>query len=91
MCPLESCLSGDECGFGTNTNDLVSRSHGIYPLSTIRNCLIISWLVGWSIILPVILGPILIIIYVRVSVIKERELGGSEDYKTYRKEVPFFL
>jgi protein-S-isoprenylcysteine O-methyltransferase Ste14 len=53
--------------------------------------MIIGWLVGWPTILTVILGPILIVIYVRVSVIEERELGGSDEYRRYKERVPFFV
>jgi protein-S-isoprenylcysteine O-methyltransferase Ste14 len=53
--------------------------------------MVIGWLVGWPTILTVILGPILIFIYVRVSVIEEREFQGNEDYLEYKKKVAFFL
>jgi protein-S-isoprenylcysteine O-methyltransferase Ste14 len=69
---------------------------GIYSLSRHPQYLgfilmVVGWLIGWPTFLTVIFGPVLIIIYVRVSLIEERELGDNEEYKKYKKEVPFFL
>lgn len=52
--------------------------------------MIVGWLIGWPTILTVILGPILIFIYIRVSLIEERELEDNDDYKKYKEKVPFF-
>jgi protein-S-isoprenylcysteine O-methyltransferase Ste14 len=53
--------------------------------------MIVGWLIGWPTILTVIFGPILIFIYVRVSLIEERELEDLEEFKGYKDKVPFFL
>ena len=53
--------------------------------------MIVGWLIGWPTILTVIFGPILIFIYVRVSLIEEKELEHLKEFKEYQKEVPFFL
>ena len=71
-------------------------SKGIYAYSRHPQYLgfilmVVGWLVGWPTILTVILGPILVFIYVRVSVIEERELGDNEDYLEYKKRAPFFV
>lgn len=71
-------------------------SKGIYSYSRHPQYLgfilmVVGWLVGWPTFLTVILGPILIVIYVRVSMIEEGELGDNEDYIEYKKKVPFFV
>ncbi|UCG70542.1 MAG: isoprenylcysteine carboxylmethyltransferase family protein [Thermoplasmata archaeon] len=53
--------------------------------------IVIGWLVGWPTILTVIFAPILVFMYVRVCKIEEKELSDIEEYKDYKKEVPFFI
>jgi protein-S-isoprenylcysteine O-methyltransferase Ste14 len=69
---------------------------GIYSLSRHPQYLgfilmIIGWLIGWPTMLTVIFGPILMIIYIRVSLIEEKELKGITEYESYKESVPFFL
>jgi protein-S-isoprenylcysteine O-methyltransferase Ste14 len=69
---------------------------GIYSLSRHPQYLgfilmIVGWLIGWPTILTVIFGPILIVIYIRVSLIEEKELEDIKEYESYKQTVPFFL
>ncbi len=73
-------------------NEIVEN--GIYSYSRHPQYLgfiliILGWLVGWPTILTLILTPILIYKYVQVSR-KEEEVIGNE-YRKYKKNVPFFV
>jgi protein-S-isoprenylcysteine O-methyltransferase Ste14 len=75
-------------------NEIVTK--GIYSMSRHPQYLgfiliVVGWLAGWPTILTVIFAPILIFMYVRVSIKEEEELAGNEAYGEYRKEVPFFI
>ena len=52
---------------------------------------IIGWLFGWPTLITLIFAPILIVIYIRVCIIEERELSKNPAYEDYRKLVPFLL
>lgn len=53
--------------------------------------IIVGWLIGWPTILTLIFAPILIYMYIRVCSFEERELAINDEYKAYKKRVPFFI
>jgi len=52
---------------------------------------IIGWVVGWPTILTLIFGIILVLKYVQVCRVEEREFSHDENYLAYMKTVPFFF
>jgi len=66
---------------------------GIYSLT--RNpqylgfiLVIAGWLVGWPTILVVVMAPVLIVMYARLSVKEERQLVSLPGFEEYRSSVP---
>jgi protein-S-isoprenylcysteine O-methyltransferase Ste14 len=53
--------------------------------------IILGWIIGWPSILAVIFGIILIFVYIRVSMLEEKELSHLKEYQGYKKKVPFFI
>lgn len=53
--------------------------------------IILGWIIGWPSILVVIFGIILIFIYIRVSMLEEKELSHLKEYQCYKKKVPFLI
>jgi protein-S-isoprenylcysteine O-methyltransferase Ste14 len=69
---------------------------GIYSISRHPQYLgflmvILGWVIGWTTVLTVIFGTVLIIMYIRVSLKEEREMSKDHDYLAYKKRVPFML
>jgi protein-S-isoprenylcysteine O-methyltransferase Ste14 len=69
---------------------------GIYSISRHPQYLgflmvIYGWVIGWTTALTVVFGIILFIMYIRVCVKEEKEMGKDHDYLSYKKKVPFFV
>ena len=75
-------------------NELVTN--GIYSVSRHPQyfgfiLIIIGWIIGWPTILTLIFATVLIIMYVRVCRIEEKELDHIKKYQEYKEKVPFFI
>lgn len=53
--------------------------------------IIVGWLIGWPTILTVIMAPILIYMYIRLSKTEEKEMIAVYEYQEYKEKVPFFI
>jgi hypothetical protein len=79
-----------------NLKDQEIVTKGIYSFSRHPQYLgfimiILGWIIGWPTILSVIFGTILILVYIRVCIIEEKELANSKKYRCYQKDVPFLV
>ncbi len=71
-------------------------THGIYSISRHPQyfgflMVIYGWIIGWTTILTLIFGIVLFVMYVRVCVKEEKEMGKDHDYNSYKKEAPFLF
>ncbi|MGA1819882.1 MAG: methyltransferase family protein [Thermoplasmatota archaeon] len=69
---------------------------GVYSISRHPQYLgfmlvIYGWMVGWTTLLTVLFGAILLAVYIRVCMKEEKEMGKDHDYAEYRKRVPFII
>jgi protein-S-isoprenylcysteine O-methyltransferase Ste14 len=72
------------------TNGIYSYSRHPQYLGFIL--IILGWLFGWHTIVTALLSPVLIIMYLRVCYIEEKEVGTNNPaYREYRQRVPFFF
>ena len=69
---------------------------GIYSISRHPQYLgfmlvIYGWMVGWTTLLTVVFGSILVLVYIRTCRKEEKEMGQDHDYGAYKKKVPFII
>jgi protein-S-isoprenylcysteine O-methyltransferase Ste14 len=50
-----------------------------------------GWLIGWPTLLTLIFAPILVVMYIRVCRLEEKELNKNNEYSNYKKKVPFLI
>ncbi|MFW3146181.1 MAG: methyltransferase family protein [Thermoplasmatota archaeon] len=82
-------LYGKMDGEGLVTTGIYSVSRHPQYLGFIL--VIMGWIVGWTTLLTVVFGTILMVMYIRVCYKEEKEMGERHDYAAYRKNVPFLL
>lgn len=74
---------------GLVTSGLYSASRHPQYLGFIM--VILGWVIGWTTVLTVIFGTVLIVMYLRVCIKEEKEMGKDNDYSSYRDKVPFMF
>jgi protein-S-isoprenylcysteine O-methyltransferase Ste14 len=79
---------------GVKENALVTT--GMYAIS--RNpqylgfmLVVLGWWVGWPTILVTIFAPILIILYLRLCRVEEKEVGDLPGFPEYKETVPLVI
>ncbi len=79
---------------GVQNDELVTT--GLYRFS--RNpqyigfiLIILGWFVGWPTILVSIFAPVLLVVYVRLCIVEEKELSDIPGYNDYKEKVPLLI